>query len=179
MLIALMNIAIVACNSEKSAKTEAPVEEKKALTNTIGNFEKQLVGQVTLDRNVADSVVSSQVKFAEQFPNDPAAPNYLFRAGDVSQSIGEYAKAIELWETVRKKYPSFNQNADALFKIAFCFDEDLRDKINAKKTYEQFLQEYPRHPLAEQVNKLIPLLDRDPEEVVKEFENKTAKDSAK
>ena len=56
--------------------------------------------------------------------------------------------AIREYEFLRREYPGSKYRFQALFTIAQIYAEDLGDDEDARKTFEEFLQRYPRQPLA-------------------------------
>ena len=58
---------------------------------------------------------------------------------------------------------------------AFTFENDLQDKDSAKKYYMDFLNRFPDHSFANDAKQLLSMIDKSPEELIKEFEAKNAK----
>jgi TolA-binding protein len=79
-------------------------------------------------------------------------------------------KAIALWGRVQKDYPSYSKAPMALFLQGFVSDSELRDVVSATRYYRDFIVKYPNDPLADQALKLVKVITRSPDELVKEFE---------
>lgn len=106
---------------------------------------------------------------------DTTTPELLFRTGALVRGRKDPTKAIGVWGLINEKYPDSKWAADAMFQKAFTFDNDLNDKQTAKLFYEDFLNKYPNHKLAEDVRLLIPTLDKTDEQLIEEFEKKNKK----
>jgi N-acetylmuramoyl-L-alanine amidase len=60
-----------------------------------------------------------------------------------------FKAAIGQYEFLSREYPGSKYRFEALLSIAQIYREDLGDNDAAKTTFEEFLKQYPRHPLAE------------------------------
>ncbi|MEO8666673.1 MAG: tetratricopeptide repeat protein, partial [Ignavibacteria bacterium] len=50
---------------------------------------------------------------------------------------------IKTYTELAEKYPGTKDAKQALFMVAFMYDETLKDKDNAIKSYKMFLEKYP------------------------------------
>jgi N-acetylmuramoyl-L-alanine amidase len=73
--------------------------------------------------------------------------------------------AIEQYRFLRKEYPGSKYRFDALFTIGEIYKDDLDDPEEARATFENFLQRYPRNHLAEDAAAAIKEIDADAEEM--------------
>ncbi len=64
-------------------------------------------------------------------------------------------KAIRQYEFLRREYPGSKARVDALFAIGEIYGNDLGDPANARSAFEELVQRYPRHHLAEQVRQRL------------------------
>jgi len=64
-------------------------------------------------------------------------------------------KAIRQYEFLRREYPGSKARVDALFAIGEIYRNDLGDPAHAKSTFEELVQRYPRHRLAEQARQAL------------------------
>lgn len=156
---------IMACNQTQTISKNL---SKKEWINTINQLEQKLATQVdaTLDMPTAKNLISESEQFAKVYPQDDLAAPYLFKAGDVARGIGQYEKAIQLWQQVAEQYQTYKKAPDALFLQAFTYENDLKDPAKAKSIYEAFLKKHPEHPLAAQVKMIMSVLGKSPEELI-------------
>jgi N-acetylmuramoyl-L-alanine amidase len=61
---------------------------------------------------------------------------------DLRSAIGQY-------KFLRREYPGSRNRFEALFNIAHIYRDDLKDPVQAKPVFEEFLRRYPRNHLAE------------------------------
>lgn len=173
VIIALI-IGLYACNS---AGQNEQKEEKASLEKTIKDLQLKLARQddVNKDRETAETLVAQSQLFAKEFPRDSMAAVYLFRAADVSRGLGDFTHAIALWGKVNQSFPRFKRAPDALFLQGFTYDRDLQNTEQAKKHYRLFLEKYPDHPMVPDVSLMLQYLEEDksPEELIKEFKDKS------
>lgn len=112
-------------------------------------------------------------EYAEKYKEDTISSEYIFKAADILNGIGEYREAIVLYKLVAGK-PDFRKNAVALFLQGFIYENALKDYFQARTVYEEFLKKYPDHPLSDDVNYSIQNLGKSPEELIRAFEEKQA-----
>jgi TolA-binding protein len=107
------------------------------------------------------------------------AVEFLFRAGDLAQGIGNNSLSQECYSSIISSYAGSSKAPAAMFMKAFVTDQRLGDKEGAKRLYQEFLEKYPDHTLAVSAKATIDQLNSGltDEELVKMFEQRTAKDS--
>ena len=160
-IIVLLLIAgfFVGCNSNDPAKR-------------IEKLEKQVLTiDKAIDPEVASDLVSAYCDFADANPEDAMAPEYLFKAVDVSMNINEPQRTISIIDRLLKEYPDYPRTQAALFVKAFIFENKYGNLDMAKKLYEQYLEMYPNGEFANDCRASIENLGLSPEELVKKFEN--------
>lgn len=145
---------------------------KKLLFQEIETLQEQLaqdLNAVKLDTARAITLVNKSEQFATRFSNDTLAAIYLFRAADVARGIGQYQRAIKLWQRVEQYYPDFEKVPEALFFQGFTYENDLKQAELARTYYEQFIEKYPTHPLLPTVQASLSSLTESPEDLIKKF----------
>ncbi len=160
-----------------SASASSGTVDKSALEKEISTVENSLynVDNFSFDPVKAKGVVIAYDRFAENFPDDPKTPDYLFKSGEIHRSLKQYKQAINAYSIIHGKYKSFEKAPHALFLMGFSYENDLKDMGNAKKSYSEFLSKYPNHELAKDVKFSLDNLGRSPEDIIKEFEEKNKK----
>ncbi len=138
---------------------------RDSLARTVNILETPEVGEEFIERSVA---------YAEAHPGDTSSALLYFEAGNVANSLRKYRKAVELWGKVWQQYPETEVAPHALFRQGFTTENSIKDRYKAKYYYELFLQKYPRHDFVSGIRDLLMVLDRDPEEMVKQFERQNA-----
>ena len=167
LLFVLSFSMLMACGQDSEA-------DKATLREEIKSLEKVLIENLDANK-VADTaklVVSKSLEYAAKFPQDSLAAGYLFKAADVSNGLKDYGKAIKYWGQVWRNYPAYKKAADALFLQGFTYENALEDKDNAKVYYQDFLKRFPDHPLASQVTLSLEMMDKNLDDLIKEFETK-------
>ena len=123
------------------------------------------------ERQKANDMIKLYINYADKFQDDTASGTYLFKAGDLAFKVRQPAQAVELFGRVQR-YPTNQNVAVSLFLQGFIAETELNDKTQAKKYYESFLQKYPQHDLAGDVQITLANLGKSDEELVREFEEK-------
>ncbi|MEO1513798.1 MAG: tetratricopeptide repeat protein [Bacteroidota bacterium] len=140
------------------------LKEIKALEDTLKKSE------TNIDKVSAMELIAKSEAFASGFASDPKAPFMLFRAADVARGIGVHDLAIQHWETIYNKYPEYERRPEARFMIAYTYENDLKNIEKAKANYNAFLENHPEHKMADQVRQILTVIDKSPEELVREFQ---------
>ncbi len=150
---------------------------KDTLIKEIASLETELLktGDATKNADVALQLVKQSELFANKFPQDSLTPVLLYKAADVSRGLGNFGKSVELWGSVWRNHPSYEKAPMALFLQGFTFDSDLRDTAMATKYYREFLHQFPDDVLAAQVKQLLAVVEKNPDDLIKEFKEKNEK----
>ncbi len=145
--------------------------EKEKLTETISKTEKELIDDSSqqVNRKKAEEMIGLYKEYAARFADDTVSAEYLFRAGDISNGIGQYKEAIEYYGRSSEN-EKFSKHAVAFFLMGFIYETQLNDMVNSKRIYEEFLRKYPDHPLTSDVKFSLDNLGKSPEELIKMFE---------
>ncbi|MBL7923513.1 MAG: tetratricopeptide repeat protein [Bacteroidia bacterium] len=125
------------------------------------------------DYGKADSLVVLYLSYADAYQDDTLSPSYLFKAGELSVATGQFDRAIELFGRVQR-YPNYNKIASALFLQGFVSDNHKRDTVMARQYYTRFLDQYPKHELADDARVLLQQLSLSPEALIELFEKQNA-----
>ena len=165
-LLFLLGSLLTSCQSSGN--------EAQAQQEALQALELQLLTaqEVNINLEVAEEFLEKSQAYALAFPKDSLAPSYLFKAAEVSRGLHQYGNAIKLAGQVWREYPEFEKAPDAVFLQGFIYDTDLGDTLNARSYYERFLEKYPEHPFAVNVTELLSVLGKDPEALIREFQQK-------
>jgi TolA-binding protein len=109
-------------------------------------------------------------QFQENFPDDPEAPEYLFKAADLSISLSWGESAIAILDKFLEVYPNHKRAAEALFYKGYVYDNQINDDVKAGEFYRAFLKKYPTNAFAPSVAASIKNLGKTDEELIREFE---------
>lgn len=148
---------VYACQSPK----EKLLNQITELENSDSAFS---IGQIT-------DLYWAYASFVEKYPDDEHAPEFLFKAAQRSPILNKASEGITFFEKLVANYPNSKFCEQALFSIAFSYEDNLNDFVNAKKYYEQFLLKYPNSELAEDAKLSIKNLGKSDEEFLESINN--------
>ncbi|MFT5970218.1 MAG: tetratricopeptide (TPR) repeat protein [Flavobacteriales bacterium] len=162
VLIIALATGFIACQSPQ----EKSMEQIKLL-------ELQLVEEYEgmVDLELGQKMISGYINFATEFSTDSNAALCLFKAGEVAQGIGEYEHSLELFAQMKDSYPKHEKAPVALFLTGFITDNHLNSPEAAKLAYQEFINNYPNHPLAKDARILIEQAGLDDIRIIREFQN--------
>lgn len=162
MIAGVFLFVLSACQSPK----EKALAEIKELEANDSIFSPQQI----------EKVKTAYVEFADKYPDDELAPEFLFKAGQRCNVTGDHNKAIELFQRVIDSYPKEKIAEEALFLQAYVYENSLSNFPKAAETYRAFIDKYPNSDLTEDAKLAIENMGKSPEEI---FESFAKKDSAK
>lgn len=141
----------------KELETQAEKARERILT---GDVDTTLLGELG----------RAYLKFADEYPQAPETPEFLFRAGELySNDLGRMEQSIRVFERNYQSYPDHPTAANALFLIGYLNHNVLQNLVKAEKSYEAFLKKYPDHKMAPTAEFELKYLGKSPEEVFKDF----------
>lgn len=152
-ILFLSLLVLAACESPK----EKSLKAIKSLESNDSVFTNELM----------NSLKTQYVAFADQYPDDEHTPEYLFKAAQRSIAMDQTPEAITLLNRLIEKYPKSTQVPDAMFLLAYTYENNLNDLPKAKELYTNFIKLYPTHDLSEDAQFALDNLGKSPEELLK------------
>jgi tetratricopeptide (TPR) repeat protein len=126
---------------------------------------------LTTNAEVIPAVVEKYCQFVEQNPDAATAPDWLFKALEISVSQKDVEKSGEICDKLMKDYPDYDKTPAGMFMTAsFIYEDQLRDLDKAREMYEKILADYPENELIPSVEASLRNLGKTPEELIREFE---------
>lgn len=126
------------------------------------------------DRAKAIELVDMYVAYADQYPDDSMAVEYLFKGAEFSLNLGEGHRSIELYDRVMMEYPDFRKVPECMFLKGYVYENYLGELEEAEMIYRLFLEKYPDNAFADDAEISIQNLGKSPEELIKQFEEQQA-----
>ena len=145
-----------------ACKTGDPREK---LLQEITQTEREIFSKnldVTLEKK--QHLMDLYLSFTEQFPQDSLAPDFLFRCADMAAYSQQEQYSITLYQRIYDEYPDHPLRSIALLNQALMYD-NMGDADHAKPLYEQFLVMFPDDPYFEDVQQLLEMVGKSPEEL--------------
>ncbi len=165
----LIPLLLTSCMANKKRDADKIDKQEKAMV------EEAKQGKV--DSVAIEKLLAAYETFADKYPGDTTAANFLFKAADFYRYMGKPLKSVGVYEKIYNNYPNFEKRPYALFLQGFIFENEINNKDAAKIKYEEFLKQYPDHPIAKDVKMTLENLGKTPEELMAEFEANQLQDS--
>lgn len=135
--------------------------ERGKMQDQIAELEtKVIVDSSTMEFNpkVEQDIAKTCLAYADKFPEDEKAQEYLYKATSIYIGMKKSEDAIKLCERYIKQYPNGPQAAQCYFNIGYIYDDQLHHSDKAIAGYKAFIAKYPNHPLAKDATfRLMPL----------------------
>ncbi len=154
-LFTLAALLMVACG---------PSREERI--NQIEDFEDSIFeSAIAADPETADQLTALYVAFADKYAKDSLSPEYLMKAAEIQGNVLHTERAVMLFERVINDYPDFEEVPMCYFLKGNALE--MNSQIDeARAAYEEFIEKYPDHYMAEQTRKMLPRLGMSPEEML-------------
>lgn len=169
-VVGFLIIVLFSCtgNSKKE------VVDKNKLLVEIKNSEKRMYEDSLLEINigVANNAIMLYSKFANNFPDDTAAPEYLFRAGDLCKALLMGKLALTYYERIEREYPKYPKLPVVIFMQGYVNETLLADYKKAKYHYERYIEKYPKSKFSEDLKVMIQNLGKTDQELIRSFQKK-------
>ncbi|MBT3380612.1 MAG: tetratricopeptide repeat protein [Lentisphaerae bacterium] len=88
----------------------------------------------------------------------PGAAKMVFRAANIRMTLFQYGAAAKIMQKGLQTFPDYNEKARATYRIGLCYEKGGRP-ADAKKWYEQYLKQWPKHTWAQQAQTRIQKID--------------------
>lgn len=128
----------------------------------------------------SDSTLSNPHKLAElnelykeyltKYPDDPKSSDFIFKAAEASNMLGQYPEAVRLYDQFVLRNPDDKRTPHAAFMKAFVLENGMRELGKASDAYRQFLEKYPKHELADDAKASLENMGKSDEELIRQFE---------
>lgn len=145
----------------------------KTTENQVKEAEAALFNEdMTANAEAVPDAIATFVKYAEDHADAADAPEYLFKAVEVSVNAKQDPQqSIDLVNRLVTTYPRYENNPVALFMLAtFVYDDQLHNYDKARECYNRIINDYPDSPFAKDAAISIEQLGVSPEELIKIFE---------
>lgn len=133
-----------------------------------------LLGETEVNKTSATRAMKAFTDFAFYCASDTLSPVYLIKTAQVARAINNIPQAKLVLDKCVETYPDFKNRPAALFLLAQLYDEDtyLNNESEAKKLYEQIINEYPKSDWALSAKGAITFLGKSDEQIMRELKKK-------
>jgi outer membrane protein assembly factor BamD (BamD/ComL family) len=165
-------IFIAGCTSHDQWKHDAQDDIGKANQSFVTNHP---------DTALVENARQSVNRFIKRFPDDTISPSLLFDLALVFEKQRQYDSTLKTLDRVYSFYPHSKQASKAVFLEGFLYANVLNQLDQAKKLYQLYLDQYSAvdSKMTSDVKMELQNLGKTPEEILKEIQEKAARDSTK
>lgn len=137
-------LMIISCKQQTTDNSIPALEAKfKAVTANTG--EAPNTEEI---KEVMEALAGAYEKFAAANPQDPQAPEYLYKSAELYETnMMDIAKSMQIFDKIIQDFPENERAADALFKKGYVYHNTLKDLPKAREAYMMFIEKYPDHEL--------------------------------
>ncbi|MBQ6956526.1 MAG: tetratricopeptide repeat protein [Bacteroidales bacterium] len=170
LTIAAASLFAIACNHTPK---ELTYDQLRDSIETIDSRFLSAAPTDPVDTAMGNKMLSYCTQFADRFPDDTLAASYLHRAAHIALGMDLIDDMVAYYDRIIDNYPDYERLDECYYEKGIALDNAGR-KDQARKAYQDFLDEYPDHFLADDIRKAIPLLDMS-DELLLQFLNENSK----
>ena len=172
LILTLFLVAIMtSCGNNETKVEKTPEVLKEEARKAIEKERDRLLNASgPLDPILADNMINLYMDFVKNNPGDPEAQEYLFQAGSICMSKGDYKRSLRLFENSIHNYPDGPRSPDSYFMSGFVNQNYLNRLGAAEEAYKKVIEYYPRHELALQARATLETINLTDEELIERFE---------
>jgi tetratricopeptide (TPR) repeat protein len=181
LTIILPSILIASCSSE----TDLKIEQATTVVNPINTEVERLAeinkyteilfsDSLNFDVKAANNLLAAYEEYIKHDSFESESKNVQFKAGELAKSLSKPHVAIGHFNDLLERAPKHEKAGLALFYKAMIIGDMLHEDDLAKRTYQEFIDNYPTHPFVESAKASIGLQGKSLDDIVKEFEKKNS-----
>jgi tetratricopeptide (TPR) repeat protein len=181
VFILLSGFVLGSCSNEPDFKVEsAKIVENKIVTEPerLADINKKTAilfsDSLKFNKKAALELLAAYEVYIEFDSFESKSKDIQFKAGELAKALNKPHVAIYHFNDLISRAPKHEKAGLAMFYKAMIIGDILHEDELAKKTYKEFIKNYPDHPFVESAKASINFQGKTLEEVVKEFEKQNS-----
>lgn len=170
----MLLVVLISCNADNSATTA------NTKTVSIADIDKKLAvlkTENTLDDAKVVDLIESIDAFVSENKEDAKAPVFLELKAKYLTALGKNESAFAVYNTIYEDYSNYKNHSDALFMMAFIFENNLNNIPAAELNYQKYLNEFPNGDFANDAQFSLDNMSKTPEELMEMFKKMNEENS--
>ncbi len=157
---------------EAMKNISAPIASIDEKLKTMGEVIFENPDQFGINRKASQQYVDACEAYALANPGDLKSADYLYKAAEIARSLRTFPKTLSIYDWIIESYPKYEKAPTTLFLKGFIIENELQNDDMAREVYEEFVDKYPSHDLADDVKFLLENLGKTNEEILELIEKK-------
>lgn len=175
--ILCMTLAALCLMALASCKGGSKTPSAEELAAQIESLETQSITDPLTLR--VDSAQGAQLLelyslYANTYPTDSLAPVFLEHGAKLCADMDNIDGMVQYYDNIIDNYPDYSNLDECYYTKGILLDNSGR-KDEARKAYEDFLEAFPDHFLADDIRRAIPLLDMSDELLIQHLNSLSEK----
>ena len=148
-------------------------DKRSKLMTEIKKVEEQISANPELfDMYMGQKLIDSYVNYTNSFPNDTINSELLYKAALASLGINNPKQSLTFLDKIISNYKNSHIYPEAILYKGLIFESNLNNIDSARIWYESFIEQYPEHPLTNDIKISLEYLGKPYEEVIDLFTQK-------
>lgn len=171
ILVFVVGLAFLGCKSSGNNSRENNELSEIELKDSIYSLEKRLLNkQLNTNIQTAKLLQEASNHFADKFPNSEDREDILYKSVLAARGMNKPYFAIQTLSKLIIEYPNSKHLVDYKYEKASVFDFQLNAKGEAKKVYQEIVDNHPDSEWADDSKARLETIDLSDEELIKKFE---------
>ena len=167
-LLLMLPVLLFACSGDPVSEADAKKMEGQ---KRIRAMEDSLFEHHALDLRSAQAMIDVYKAYAAAYPQDSLAPEFIFRAAGIHETMHHTDEALVLYDRVGKDYPQWENRVVLLFKKAVMLHNEGR-LGEARTAYMEVIASYPDHKFAKDARVLVESMGTGQQDWIKNAQEK-------
>jgi outer membrane protein assembly factor BamD (BamD/ComL family) len=172
-IIGVLAMSVLACGeteyNEQQEGSDTIEVDYDAYKKECEDLEADILASETPNDSLLKVAINKFQGFANYFPEDPEAADYLLKSSDFSMATGQPEKSVKILDRIIDNYPDYGRMEDVMYVKASHIDLNLRDTTWAKQAYQEFIDKYPESELVSDAQIRIENIALSIEELAEKF----------
>jgi len=172
LFVLLFSLLFYSCNNDSTVNETVKVVTEESIEKIIDELKESN----TIDKEKVGELIESIDVFSEENPTNKNTPKHLELKAKYLGAMGQNAEALKVYNDIYTNYKQYENRPDALFMMAFLYENNMLNKEKAKEYYQKYLNEFPNEDFAKDAKFSLDNIDKTPEELMEMF-NKQNKET--
>lgn len=171
ILVFVTGLALLGCKSSGNNSKEGKELTELELKDSIYLLENNLLDKdLKADIETAKLLQEATNYFADKFPNSEDREDILYKSVLAARGMNKPYFAIQTLSKLIIEYPNSKHLVDYKYEKASVFDFQLNAKGEAKKVYQEIVDNHPDSEWVDDSKARLETIDLSDEELIKKFE---------
>lgn len=173
-------LSVYSCRQSRSQSASGTKNEKDELRKSYEHSDSLYAVCGRIDTAAFGDFIRKAIAFVEKNPNDPSAPEMLYKAGVGSMIVAKSAndkvvraeyskKGLYVFNKFQELYPDNDNSKYCFWQRAIIYEDILGDWRSAESEYRDYITRYPNDSLTPVFEQYLNMLGKTDEQIAEQI----------